>query len=1053
MDEATLAMQQPLVLDEEALKDTAAFTRNYARKLRTWRKWVSGCWLVLFIVGCFFAPAFLNACILKFDPPPGTPGDLAQSKFQSQFPDASHESDTIVLINSADGRTPILDHRVQVEQFVKEVATAVVDWGKEEANPVTDFMVIHYFELEMLQARSYANMLLDNSSHPYSATAMIMTLHIKSGLEQGSMEGQRFVSWLYNKLDELNDKHLKDLNFETRATGMLPFIRDLQVGMEEDMLHMDLLSFPLALAVLAYMLRSVRLLIIPVMSMLLCIVTSFMVMLPVAKATTVIAIAPSTMMSVCVAFSIDYALFLLSTFRREIMRGASEFDAVVIMLDTSGHTICVSGLTIALCWFGIMFFPVQLLSTVGLGAGLAVVIAVAVNVTLTPALLLTFGRFFTNFDNFGLDGCGVTCSSYCNRCRGGNNEEVYAEDQAQRNEDNTSAQPPSSTSSSRNGQFRQEQATLMPRESTASSVLMFSPDMNSIRSPLSRFMTPATPDNMLSPSLNPDGTIAGSIASPVFGMVDPAAEIKWMERESSLYRCGLIFYGTKLRALASVVTVTALILPLTPWALDFHHSEDFKLFTPMDSIAAETALNMEDLYGGGRLAPYEILIEPPEGDMVLSNTFYHHIQEVLSTVVLNLDYGKNKPIALHKEQISAPMMFGGVNISFTPSLKDELSIIGCGVEDLGYILSICAAGRCHDTLNKCLMEQTCGKEIRCLEECRPTDAVCLTECLKYASFGDPTTREFAGCFLDECVLHPFTPSNQHNTTDLLDHPLHHNDIGDDVDKKNLPDCPSITLQFAQSILGKTLVPKSTWVMMNLQIDPFSLDGTQWLDKLRVALDEQSEKDGYKYYINGGDVPGHDTVNTVFDLFPRVMSILGGTILAILGITYRSVAIPATAIFTIALTLILVYSLGVLVYERGLLEWMHVRAFLNPIGHSLVWIVPSISAVISSGLSTDYTVFGVDGVHHYRLVGFNTKDSILCGNGQTGAIITAAGIIMTFAFGGLFLSSNAALNQLAFFLVISVLVDTFVVRTIIMPACMRLLGEANWWPMKPATLQY
>ena len=58
---------------------------------------------------------------------------------------------------------------------------------------------------------------------------------------------------------------------------------------------------------------------------------------------------------------------------------------------------------------------------------------------------------------------------------------------------------------------------------------------------------------------------------------------------------------------------------------------------------------------------------------------------------------------------------------------------------------------------------------------------------------------------------------------------------------------------------------------------------------------------------------------------------------------------------------------------------------------------------------------------------------------------AAGVIMAIAFFGMLTSTQAVLNQLSLFLVVAVLLDTFVVRILLVPPMMRLLGEANYWP--------
>ena len=82
--------------------------------------------------------------------------------------------------------------------------------------------------------------------------------------------------------------------------------------------------------------------------------------------------------------------------------------------------------------------------------------------------------------------------------------------------------------------------------------------------------------------------------------------------------------------------------------------------------------------------------------------------------------------------------------------------------------------------------------------------------------------------------------------------------------------------------------------------------------------------------------------------------------------------------------------------------------------------------------------------YYRL-GCSPREAVALGVEKTGAIITAAGVIMAIAFSGLLLSSMPCINQLSFYLVFAVLFDTFVVRTLLVPALLDLLGEASFWP--------
>lgn len=108
--------------------------------------------------------------------------------------------------------------------------------------------------------------------------------------------------------------------------------------------------------------------------------------------------------------SIDYSLFLLSRFKEEIKKGSPMQRAVTTMMASAGHTITVSGSTLAVCFLGQLFFPLDLLRSLGIGSAIAVSMTLIVNLTLTPALLLSFPRFFTAF-------CELRHVKQCLRCR------------------------------------------------------------------------------------------------------------------------------------------------------------------------------------------------------------------------------------------------------------------------------------------------------------------------------------------------------------------------------------------------------------------------------------------------------------------------------------------------------------------------------------------------------------------------------------------------------------------------------------------------------------
>lgn len=177
----------------------------------------------------------------------------------------------------------------------------------------------------------------------------------------------------------------------------------------------------------------------------------------------------------------------------------------------------------------------------------------------------------------------------------------------------------------------------------------------------------------------------------------------------------------------------------------------------------------------------------------------------------------------------------------------------------------------------------------------------------------------------------------------------------------------------------------------------------------------------------------------------MLSITCGLVLIFVAIAFRSIIVPLRSILTITLTICFVYGFATLTYQDGALNWIGL-AGIQGIG-ALAWIVPIISYSLIVGIGLDYDIFLLIRVKEYRTMGYSSSDSVVLGLYKTGHIITAAGIIMSIAFSGLLFSNMPALNQLAFYLVCAVLFDTFIVRSILVPALMSLLKDWNWFPSK------
>jgi len=142
-------------------------------------------------------------------------------------------------------------------------------------------------------------------------------------------------------------------------------------------------------------------------------------------------------------------------------------------------------------------------------------------------------------------------------------------------------------------------------------------------------------------------------------------------------------------------------------------------------------------------------------------------------------------------------------------------------------------------------------------------------------------------------------------------------------------------------------------------------------------------------------------------------------------------------------LLFVYGFADLVYVEGILSWMGFFGMHH--WGSIYWAPPIVSFSIIVGIGLDYDIFLLVRIKEFRDMGYSTSEAILLGFSKTGHIITAAGVIMAIAFSGLLFSDISGMTMLSFYMIFSVLFDTFIVRTLLVPSMMSLCRDANWWP--------
>jgi RND superfamily putative drug exporter len=172
-------------------------------------------------------------------------------------------------------------------------------------------------------------------------------------------------------------------------------------------------------------------------------------------------------------------------------------------------------------------------------------------------------------------------------------------------------------------------------------------------------------------------------------------------------------------------------------------------------------------------------------------------------------------------------------------------------------------------------------------------------------------------------------------------------------------------------------------------------------------------------------------------FIGVVVVLG---FLLLMAVFRSLVIPAIA--SVMNLLSVGASLGIM---NAVFEWGYGHSFFKISEKAPVQVfIPVIILSILFGLSMDYEVFLVSRIHEEWVRRRDNTEAVTIGQGATGRVITAAASIMILVFAGFALGDNVIIKQFGIGLAGAILVDAFLVRTVIVPALMQLIGRANWW---------
>jgi RND superfamily putative drug exporter len=240
---------------------------------------------------------------------------------------------------------------------------------------------------------------------------------------------------------------------------------------------------------------------------------------------------------------------------------------------------------------------------------------------------------------------------------------------------------------------------------------------------------------------------------------------------------------------------------------------------------------------------------------------------------------------------------------------------------------------------------------------------------------------------------------------------------------------------------QALSPTLSLVSFKSLTAPQDKKTTQLVTHLRSdVLPTLKKGSGDNVYVFGQTATQVDFTDVLSAKLPLFIAAVVGLSFLLLMIAFRSLVVPLTAAVMNLFAAGASFGVVVAIFQWG---WLSDALGIGSGGPIEAWVPVMVFAIVF-GLSMDYQVFLVSRMHEEWVHSRDNRRAVRVGQAATGGIITAAAIIMIAVFLGFVLDPNRAVKLFGVGLAAAVFLDAFVLRTVLVPSLMHLLGRSNWW---------
>nr|MBA2546346.1 MMPL family transporter [Solirubrobacterales bacterium] len=237
------------------------------------------------------------------------------------------------------------------------------------------------------------------------------------------------------------------------------------------------------------------------------------------------------------------------------------------------------------------------------------------------------------------------------------------------------------------------------------------------------------------------------------------------------------------------------------------------------------------------------------------------------------------------------------------------------------------------------------------------------------------------------------------------------------------------------------IGKDTTVLEGVSANPYIDEASR--DAVRQVRGIEAPS-GAELLVTGATADFIDFQSSLEEHLPLAVAIVIIATLIVLFLMTGSVVLPIKQLLMNVLNLTAVFGILVLIFQDGRLEGLLDYGSQGAIEQTM----PILLFAVAFGLSTDYGVFLLSRIKEARDAGASDSECIAIGLERTGRIVTAAALLFAIAIGAFATSQIIFIKQNGIGTALAVLIDATIIRALLVPSLMELLGSWNWWAPKP-----